>query len=253
VKALLHVHSDFSYDGQHSVESLAAWGEARGLDAIFLSEHVNGFDVLKMERMVAACDAIAGARCRLVPGLEFAVRGGFHVLGYHISAFRQLTELADVTRFVRDQGGLAVLAHPARYRGVWPDDGALAAMDGIEVWNARYDGRFLPAGDLLAAWADRCRSEPRPLAFGGQDLHALTSGRLVVTETTEARTVNGMVESMRSGAARFGARPFWMDAARPPRRSIIRVARGLHAAYRRARRLWHGEPQSRTPSSAEKR
>src|SRR5262245_50531957 len=151
MKALLHVHSNYSYDGQPTLEALAAWGASRQLDAIFLTEHTNDFDSNKMQKFVRHCEDLAKEPCRLVPGLEFPVRGGFHLLGLSLRVFEPVVEPLAAVRFIHEQGGLAVLAHPARYKGTWPDAAMLAELDGIEVWNARYDGRFVPSERVLSA------------------------------------------------------------------------------------------------------
>jgi hypothetical protein len=41
------------------------------------------------------------------------------------------------------RGGLAVLAHPGRAAYHCPP-ALCVALDGIEIWNAAYDGRFVP-------------------------------------------------------------------------------------------------------------
>lgn len=236
MRALLHVHSNYSYDGEGSLEELAAWGATRGLDAIFLSEHTNDFDSVKMGRFVAHCDRLATTGCRLVPGLELPVRGGFHLLGYNVRAFEPILDPAQAARFIREQGGLAVLAHPARYAGSWPGEDALAEMDGIEAWNARYDGRFIPSGALLREIARRAPAGGALRVFGGQDLHALTPNRLVCTDS-KAASLAELLAALRSGETTFGAAPFrYCSSGAHPLVGRI-AATALHATYRRARAM----------------
>jgi hypothetical protein len=234
MRALLHVHSSWSYDGEATLDELARWGAGRGLGAILLTEHVNDFDAVKMESYVGAVDALAGSACRLVPGLEFAVRGGFHLLGFDLRAWTSTVDPVAAARFIRDQGGIAVLAHPARYKGRWPEDDALAALHGIEVWNARYDGRFFPPGDLIETARDLCARFGHLGFFGGQDLHQRSRQRLVVTDV-EAATLEGFLGALRRRAARFGAPGFRLDA-RPDRSAGTGVLIKLgHRCYRFAR------------------
>ena len=237
VKALLHVHSTFSYDGESTLAELAAWGRRRGLEAIFLSEHVNDFDETKMRRLVAECAALRGSGAELVPGLEFAVRGGFHLLGYGVATFRAEADPAEAVRFIQGQGGVAVLAHPIRYRGRWPAPEVLRVMNGIEVWNARYDGRFFPSGDVMSAFRTRCDEWDAVHPFGGQDLHVVTSNRLVATEASGAGSADEMLDHLRLGQAQFGAQPVRVSMASRPGRLTIACARGLHRGYRLARTI----------------
>lgn len=236
MKALLHVHSSYSYDAEPTLEQLCAWGESRELDFIFLSEHSNDFDHDKMKRFVAHCDALEGRACRLVPGLEFPVEGGFHLLGYNLRAFAPLTKPASVVDFIRGEGGIAVLAHPARYRGRWPEPEVLEALDGIEVWNARYDGRFLPSGTLLRQALRTRSARGRMLLLAGQDLHALTSHRLLLTSRAERETFEEFLAGLRSGNVRVGASPLTLHGGGAPTSGLaLRVLSVLHAAYRGAR------------------
>ncbi len=236
MKALLHAHSRFSYDGVRSVEELAAWGEGRGLDFLFLTEHTNDFDEAKMNRLVRECDALGDRKCRVIPGLEFSVQGGFHVLGLNLRRFEPLIDLTAAARFIRAQGGIAVLAHPARYAGRWPQAAAIAQLDGIEVWNARYDGRFIPPGHLVdKALRHECVSG-RGLLFGGQDLHDTTEHRVVTTSVSGNEGLEAFLLALRSGAASFGAAPFRISSKTGMRPVLRRAYGAFHAAYRVARR-----------------
>jgi hypothetical protein len=233
MKALLHVHSDYSYDGKPSLEDLAAWGAMRGLGAIFLSEHTNDFGREKMSRFVAHCDGLAGELCRLVPGLEFPVRGGFHLLGFSIRAFEPIVDPVSAVRFIHDQGGLAVLAHPARYKGAWPDDAMLAELDGIEIWNARYDGRFVPSERVLAASEAVITRQPHLSRYCGQDLHVTLSHRLLVVDA-QATDADELVGKLRIGDATLGAATARL-AMRGPLTVTARLVSGVvHPVYRAA-------------------
>lgn len=237
MRALLHVHSSYSHDGEPTLKELMDWGRRRGLDAIFLSEHTNDFDEAKMERLVAECAALDHGGCRLVPGLEFPVRGGFHVLAYGIERFDMLVEPSEVVDFIRDQGGVAVLAHPARYGGRWPGAEVLSRMHGIEAWNARYDGRFLPSGRLVRGCAAWLRRYPHLRLFGGQDLHALSDHWLVTMSIGDATTTEGLARELLAAEARFGSRGYSLCASKPPRVPMLTAMSVLHSSYAALRGL----------------
>jgi len=237
VRGLLHVHSTFSYDARNGLDELAAWGERRGLDAILLTEHVNGFDEAKMDRYVREVDALAGRRCRLVPGLEFAVKGGFHILGCNLRRWSPTTDPAGVARFIRDHGGIGILAHPARYRGRWPAGGTLDELHGIEVWNARYDGRFLPSGHVVAQ-SMAVRATRRTLRFfGGQDLHEADDHRIVVTEADSTDGLDGFLRALARGEFVFGHAPVSLCGVRDPGLATVPLLKLGHWSYRVARRM----------------
>lgn len=243
MRALLHAHSDYSYDGEPTVEELCTWGSSRGLDLILLTEHVNDFDASKMKRFVDEVDSLSSSRCRLVPGLEFAVRGGFHLLGFNIRSWEPLVEPAEVASFIRDQGGLAVLAHPARYRGLWPDDETLRALHGIEVWNAAYDGRFVPSGNVLAASKARRTAFGHLNFFGGQDMHRLVDHRLIVTESSAETGVDGFLQDLERGLTTFGAAGFRFAGNPPagsPPTTLLKLSHLSYVLARRVRDRWIG-------------
>lgn len=249
MKALLHVHSNYSYDGEPSLEDLATWGASRGLGAILLSEHTNDFDQDKMSRFVAHCEALAAEPCRLVPGLEFPVRGGFHLLGFSIRAFEPIVDPLAAVRFIHDQGGLAVLAHPSRYKGAWPDDSVLAELDGVEVWNARYDGRFVPSQGVLASSEAVIRRQSHLTRYCGQDLHAKQSHQLLLAETP-AVDADELVGKLRNGEAILGA-AITRFSMRGPLAATTRLVSGVvHPIYRVARAL-RAITRSSNDSSAE--
>lgn len=237
MRGLLHAHSDFSYDGRATLQELATWGTQRGLDCILLSEHTNDFTAEKMKRYVEEVDSMERTGCRMVPGLEFSVRGGFHIIGFNIRRWEPRVEPLDVVHLIREQGGLAVLAHPMRYGGRWPDDETLRQLQGIEVWNARYDGRFLPSGDVFDAATAITRRFDRLQFFGGQDMHLMSPNRLVVTEVQAAREIEEFLQALEHGRATFGAAGLRFQArprARPVSLALLKCGYG---SYRMARKL----------------
>jgi hypothetical protein len=237
MKVLLHVHSSYSYDGVPTLGELVAWGEGRGLDLIFVTEHANDFDRSKMERFVRDCDAVSGARCRLVPGLEFPLAGGFHLLGFAVRRFVPSTDPRTVVSFIKEQAGIAVLAHPARYKGAWLPDEAMSELDGIEAWNATYDGRFLPSGAILSSCGRERRRFPHLMLFGGQDLHKLRSGRLITTELPAVDGVEAAVAALRKGQGAFGSGPWRIGARSPLSSGLLHVTGIGHSGYRFLRRV----------------
>jgi len=47
-------------------------------------------------------------------------------------------------------------------------------LDGIEIWNEMYDGRFIPKIDILSLFERAKRINPNLLAFSGVELHSLS-------------------------------------------------------------------------------
>lgn len=153
MKLDMHVHSRASHDGCMTPEILFQAARRAGLDGLAVCDH----NTLGGAR---AAQAACPADLFVVPGAEYVSDAG-HVLAYFIEEGAEeggvprlpngRFPLYDLARFVHEQGGLLVAAHPYRHRTVLPD--ALAAhADGWELYNARqmaYD----PATTALAAQA----------------------------------------------------------------------------------------------------
>lgn len=232
MRALVHVHSTYSYDGESSLAEIADWSTRRGIQRVFLTEHTNDFGGDKMRRFVSECAALSGPGFRLVPGLEFPVRGGFHILGLGVTDYRPLVEGPDVARFVRDCGGVSVLAHPARYAGRWPEPETTTLLDAVEAWNARYDGRFLPSGRVFASLARLGRRNSDLRFLGGQDLHRVSGHRLVTVECDDGADDPRV---LLAHGVTFGVGLQRFSGSAPPGILAIALHRVAHAAYQMLR------------------
>lgn len=143
IRTACHVHSEWSFDGQWSLEEIAdAFGE-RGYRAVLLTEHDKGFDESMRREHIEACRKASNENILLVPGMEYSdptntihllVWGDVPFIGEEMPTEKTLAA-------VRKAGGVVVMAHPSR-RNAWkmfkPEwaEGLL----GIEIWNRKTDG-----------------------------------------------------------------------------------------------------------------
>ncbi len=172
-KGIIHAHSNFSYDGQHSLEEIAKFAKKRGYSFVGMTEHSDTFDKDKMSDYVKKCRSVSDLEFILIPGIEFTCERNLHLLGLGIEHFTDSKDPISVAKFVKAQGGLAIVAHPSRYDYKIPV-GLEGEINGIEVWNAGYDGRFFPNDCSLNLLKDFRSHSKKILAFGGQDLHQIT-------------------------------------------------------------------------------
>jgi hypothetical protein len=143
----------------------------------------------------------------------------------------------------REQGGIAVLAHPSRYGGRWPADDVLRELHGIEVWNARYDGRFVPPGPVIESARAVCSRFANLRFFGGQDLHAASSQRLVSSHAADGAGVPGLIAALARGEATFGAPGFRLPSrpeASARSAGLLKLGHRCYLAARRLRDRWTG-------------
>jgi len=82
--------------------------------------------------------------------------------GLGIRHFTGVKDPIALARFIRAQGGLAVVSHPSRY-GYEIPPALVGEIDGIEVWTASNDSRFVPDGKVIDS------PEARQVVLSGED------------------------------------------------------------------------------------
>jgi len=175
-RGILHVHSNFS-DGEGSLEHVVATFKRAGVHFIAVSDHAEVFDDVRMQQYVALCESLCTDTFVVIPGLEFALAGGdIHILGYGLTRRIRASDMEKLVDGIHEAGGIAVLAHPPA--GSTNMIGPIKhKLDGIEVWNGRYDGVHTPRADsfqlLRRVRALNCKAS----AFGGLDLHRLNQAQ----------------------------------------------------------------------------
>jgi PHP domain-containing protein len=196
---ILHVHSNLSYDGQNTLAEIASLAKSRGYRFVGMSEHSDTFEPQKMAYFVDECRRLSDASFLMIPGLEFTCDNRLHLLALGIDRYTDSTNPALVARFVNAQGGLAILSHPGRY-GYQIPSGLEMLLDGIEVWNAGYDGRFIPNDRSIRLWKSLHARNNLLRAFGSQDLHAVGNHRHVrVSVRCEPMTREAILKSLKGG------------------------------------------------------
>jgi predicted metal-dependent phosphoesterase TrpH len=171
IRAAVHIHSDWSYDGSWRLEDLAAELKRRGYDAMLMAEHDRGFD---QERWLAYRQACTAATARLgilvVPGIEYSdPENVVHVpvWGKDLPFLGEGRRTADLIAEAAEAGAAPMLAHPER-RDAWTrvEQQSLERLVGIEVWNRKYHG-WAPGSLASELWAKNEGLIP----FFGLDFH----------------------------------------------------------------------------------
>jgi len=86
---------------------------------------------------------------------------------------------------IHEGGGIAVLAHPPA--GSTNMIGPIKAkLDGIEVWNGRYDGTHAPRADSFQLLRRIRAVNAKAAAYGGIDLHKTDQARKPIYLEVEA-------------------------------------------------------------------
>jgi len=209
ITGIIHVHSDFSRDGVCSISELARFARGAGFRFVGLTDHAEDLSKEQTMRLRSECAAWSDESCIMIPGLEFVCSDDTHILGLGIIDHIPDSDPVRVAAQIRAWGGLAILAHPVRNK--YHCSPALSGvLDGIEIWNAGYDGRFVPPLANFHLLQRARHSNASLLGFGGADLHSLDRPPGVITQlrvngyiTIDSRTV---LQHLRSGHFVVGAR-----------------------------------------------
>ena len=171
-KGIIHVHSDFSYDGQHSLKEIAVFAKKRGYHFVGMSEHSDTFNEEKMAEYLKECQKVSSPDCLIIPGIEFTCDQNLHLIGLGVENYIDSKDPFVVARHIHEQNGVTIIAHPSRSDYQLPINLA-SAVDGIEVWSVAYDGRFVPNNHSLNLIKKMRKENVSIIAFGGQDLHRI--------------------------------------------------------------------------------
>jgi hypothetical protein len=201
-RGLLHVHTDFSYDGHVDVATLGTMLRAEKLDFAVLTEHVEGFCEEKFADYIAQCEAHSADDLLLVPGIEYTFKVGadrIEIILIGRESFVVAEDIAGVLEHKRRHDLLAFLPHPLKFKSV--ADEVLSAVDMIEVWNRRYDGgAFMPTENIDFYRNSILRRGRAVNAAAGVDFHMVGDALDLVTRVNcESLNCLSLCRALRAG------------------------------------------------------
>lgn len=197
-RAALHLHSTWS-DGELTLDALRELLLRRGYAWALMADHAPFFDEHRAAEFAAECAAHSDDRLRFIPGLEFDGPDRMHIVGYGVTRPLGPAEPEEIIAHIRTEGGVSVIAHPKLEH--FPRLRALASPpDGIEVWNAKYDGRFAPRPATFELLREIRRDHPHVLAFYGLDLHWRRQFAALSTRIKHAADPDAVLNALRAGA-----------------------------------------------------
>jgi hypothetical protein len=211
-----HLHSTYS-DGEFSLGQLRQVLQAEGFRFGVLGDHAEALSNARLREYRAEAADLSDGEFSFVPGVEFTCEDGMHVhcIGVAFSSEERRPERLFAA--IREQGGIAVVAHPREAHFTWIEGWDLLP-DGVEVWNTKYDGPRAPRPrtfELLARLRTRAptlcghygldlhwRTQPRPVSLRvdcvGGDIPAvvvaLRDGRFIGWDGEHALPSNGDVD-----------------------------------------------------------
>jgi predicted metal-dependent phosphoesterase TrpH len=198
----LHVHSVRSHDSFSSIEGIVRAARKRGLAGIAVTDH--GLTAPEELDRTAAANGLW-----IIRGNEVQTEIG-DILGLFLQGSITQSKAAPVIDEIHDQGGIAVLAHPFKYRGI-PPPALLEKLDAVEVVNARWRDLSALAGDPRADLLLRAV----PGRTAGSDAHfcfevgraCWVTGPIATQEELKRSLCRG------EGTAQYSPSSGWLDEA----------------------------------------
>ncbi|HTA74112.1 MAG TPA: PHP domain-containing protein [Gemmatimonadaceae bacterium] len=175
---VVHVHSAYSHDCRDTLPRLREFALERGLRFVGLTDHAEDFDSHRFAEYRAECAENSDARVTLIPGLEFRFEGytGLHLLALGLTRWIEPAKPADFIAGTRGAAALTIAAHPVLFKYQMPDE-VRAGIDAIEVWNAKYNTRYLPDPRAIRLLHEVRRTRPDVVATVGLDQHDAANDR----------------------------------------------------------------------------
>jgi len=190
----LHVHSSHSGDSKNRIEEVLDACAGMGLSGVAIMDH-NSLEGSRYALSLKREDVL------IIPGMEISSAQG-HILAYNVQEEvpREL-EVAETIDLIRDQGGIAVAAHPYRmWSGLGEEVTVANDFDAIEIHNGR---STYTHNDLAAKLAVQlCK----PFTAGSDSHEPSTVGKAYFQSARECYTVEEVIKEILSGSGSTGGK-----------------------------------------------
>ncbi len=192
----MHVHSQYS-DGESSLPEIKKQAKGLGMSFVFLADHVSLIeDEAERQEFCEECRRLSDDSFLFVPGFEIATSEGYHMLAYNTEEVMEedVTWRRVVDFYKEKKGVFLALAHASQFSEKPPEE-FLKSIDGIEVWNAKYDSKAAPNLKVMK-WA----KDSGLIPLAGSDAHSsFALGKLWVEIETGKLNAEAILDALRKG------------------------------------------------------
>jgi len=212
-RGVIHVHTEFSFDGALDAARIAEKCRERGLAFAAVADHAESMDSKQLDRLVGECRANSDSSFVLIPGLEHRYRHGVHILALGQSRWTTEPSTVDMLSSLADDDCALVAAHCASPHDLPPE--LLEILTAVEIWNVSRDMRLLPTSRHLPVYQHWAARYPNLYAVGGLDMHKGNEwGCEVVLDSPCEASTGAVLERLKAGRfstrsrlLSFGSRP----------------------------------------------
>jgi predicted metal-dependent phosphoesterase TrpH len=218
----LHVHTNYSKDGESSIEEILRAAEEAGLDAIAITDH----------------DSVDGAKRALtlpsavlvIPGIEVSTKQG-HLLVLGVTEIIPAgLDVIETVNIARKMGALLILPHPYhiwRHGVARRKKAGMMVVDAVEVFNSRY---IVGSANNKAARIAKRLGKP---CVGGSDAHNAKFVGFGRTYVDAERNLTAILDAIRAGRVSCGGkqtplRTYTRQSLSNTWRKIKRITRHVH-------------------------
>lgn len=191
----LHVHTNFSKDGESSVEDILKRAEEVGLDVIAITDH----DTIDGAKKALSCSTTVF----VIPGIEVSTKQGHLIVLGVTEIIPSGLDVIDTVEIARKLGGLLILPHPYH---VWRHGVArrkkagMTVVDAIETFNSRF---IVGSANRKAARIAKKLEKP---CVAGSDAHHAKFVGYGRTFVDAEKDISSILSAIRDGKVSCGGR-----------------------------------------------